>query len=260
MALTNHSVSGVRTVYLPCRADRGFISSRFVREIARYGGAIAHMVPPPVAEALTSEFPTEHDLRRRLRRRRLRRVRRDRRRVPGAGPGLRRRRRDVAAPLDRHHRHRAHDAAVVVAAHRPRRDHRAARGGAAAPARRAAPGPLDAQGAPGVRRQDPARGRRAARGRPRAGRAHGAAHRGRAGRRAAGPPGDGDGRGRRPAPAPRDRGLPRPAPRQLRDPARQAAEDGRAPAASGCRSVPRPPPTNDVDEDDPTKGFFDQDR
>ena len=45
MALTNHSVTGVRTVYLPCRADRGFISSRFVREIARYGGAVGHMVP-----------------------------------------------------------------------------------------------------------------------------------------------------------------------------------------------------------------------
>ena len=57
MALTNQSVTGVRTVYLPCRADRGFISSRFVREIARYGGAIAHMVPPPVAEAFASQFP-----------------------------------------------------------------------------------------------------------------------------------------------------------------------------------------------------------
>jgi pantetheine-phosphate adenylyltransferase len=56
MALTNHSVSGVRTVYLPCRADRGYISSRFVREIARYGGAVAHMVPAPVDEALTRKF------------------------------------------------------------------------------------------------------------------------------------------------------------------------------------------------------------
>ena len=37
---------------------------------------------------------------------------------------------------------------------------------------------------------------------------------------------------RRPPPAPRDRGLPRPAARQLRDPARQAAEDGRTPGAS----------------------------
>ena len=57
MALTNFSVTGVRTVYLPCRADRGFISSRFVREIARYGGAIKHLVPAPVATALTTMFP-----------------------------------------------------------------------------------------------------------------------------------------------------------------------------------------------------------
>ena len=57
MALTNHFVSGVRTVYLPCRMDRGFISSRFVREIARYGGAVQHLVPRPVAVALTTKFP-----------------------------------------------------------------------------------------------------------------------------------------------------------------------------------------------------------
>ena len=57
MALTNYSVTGMRTVYLPCRADRGFISSRFVREIARYRGAVSHLVPGPVADALTRMFP-----------------------------------------------------------------------------------------------------------------------------------------------------------------------------------------------------------
>jgi pantetheine-phosphate adenylyltransferase len=57
MALTNHSVSGFRTVYLPCRADRGFISSRFVREIARYGGDVSHLVPGPVNKALAAKFP-----------------------------------------------------------------------------------------------------------------------------------------------------------------------------------------------------------
>ena len=61
MALTNHSVTGVRTVYLPCRADRGFISSRFVREIARYRGAVTHMVPQPVADALAELFPSDPD-------------------------------------------------------------------------------------------------------------------------------------------------------------------------------------------------------
>ena len=61
MALTNHSVTGVRTVYLPCRADRGYISSRFVREIARYGGSVTHMVPQPVADALAERFTPDDD-------------------------------------------------------------------------------------------------------------------------------------------------------------------------------------------------------
>ncbi len=52
MAHTNRSVTGVRTVYLPCRADQAFISSRFIREIAQYGGRIDHMVPAPVVSAL----------------------------------------------------------------------------------------------------------------------------------------------------------------------------------------------------------------
>jgi len=59
MALTNFSVSGIRTVYLPCRADRGYISSRFVREIARYGGSVTHMVPQCVDDALREQFPAD---------------------------------------------------------------------------------------------------------------------------------------------------------------------------------------------------------
>ena len=59
MALTNYSVTGMRTVYLPCRADRGYISSRFVREIARYGGSVTHMVPQCVADALRRAVPAE---------------------------------------------------------------------------------------------------------------------------------------------------------------------------------------------------------
>jgi pantetheine-phosphate adenylyltransferase len=52
MAHNNYAVTGVRTVYLPCRPELGYISSRFVREIAKYGGSIDHLVPPHVAEAL----------------------------------------------------------------------------------------------------------------------------------------------------------------------------------------------------------------
>jgi len=52
MAHNNFAVTGVRTVYLPCRADLAYISSRFVREIAKYGGSIDHLVPAHVADAL----------------------------------------------------------------------------------------------------------------------------------------------------------------------------------------------------------------
>lgn len=54
MAHMNHSVTGVRTVYVPCRPDLGFVSSRFVREIAQYGGDVGHLVPDPVAAALAA--------------------------------------------------------------------------------------------------------------------------------------------------------------------------------------------------------------
>ena len=54
MAHTNHAVSGVRTVYLPCNPALVFISSRFIREIAIYGGDVSALVPPPVARQLAT--------------------------------------------------------------------------------------------------------------------------------------------------------------------------------------------------------------
>ena len=56
MAHNNYAVTGIRTVYLPCRPELGYISSRFVREIAKYGGAIDHLVPAPIADALRRTF------------------------------------------------------------------------------------------------------------------------------------------------------------------------------------------------------------
>ena len=61
MAHTNHSVSGVRTVFLPCRAEYGFVSSRFIREIAAQGEAIDHLVAAPVAAALADRFAQPSD-------------------------------------------------------------------------------------------------------------------------------------------------------------------------------------------------------
>lgn len=56
MAHMNHSATGVRTVFLPCRPNVGFVSSRFIREIAAHGGVVDHLVPTPVAAALTARF------------------------------------------------------------------------------------------------------------------------------------------------------------------------------------------------------------
>jgi pantetheine-phosphate adenylyltransferase len=52
MAQMNRSVADVRTVYVPCQPEFGFVSSRFVREIANYGGDVAHLVPSAVSDAL----------------------------------------------------------------------------------------------------------------------------------------------------------------------------------------------------------------
>lgn len=57
MAHMNHSSAGVRTVFLPCRPNVGFVSSRFIREIAAHGGVVEHLVPKPVAVALAGRFP-----------------------------------------------------------------------------------------------------------------------------------------------------------------------------------------------------------
>jgi pantetheine-phosphate adenylyltransferase len=54
MAQTNFAVAGVHTVYLPCRAELSFISSRFIREIAAHGGDIDSMVPEVVASRLNA--------------------------------------------------------------------------------------------------------------------------------------------------------------------------------------------------------------
>ena len=56
MAHMNHSVTGVRSVFLPCRSDYGYISSRFIREIAAQGEPIDHLVATPVAAALADRF------------------------------------------------------------------------------------------------------------------------------------------------------------------------------------------------------------
>ncbi|MEY4401811.1 MAG: phosphopantetheine adenylyltransferase [Actinomycetota bacterium] len=52
MAHTNYTVSGMRTMVLFALPEHAYISSRFVREIAHYGGDASAMVTEPVAKAL----------------------------------------------------------------------------------------------------------------------------------------------------------------------------------------------------------------
>lgn len=52
MALTNHKVGGVRTVFVPASPALSYISSRYVREIALYGHDLSDLVPGPVAARL----------------------------------------------------------------------------------------------------------------------------------------------------------------------------------------------------------------
>ena len=57
MAHTNLAVAGVRTVYVPCRAEFSHISSRFIRDIAQHGGDISSMIPSATASLVAAQFP-----------------------------------------------------------------------------------------------------------------------------------------------------------------------------------------------------------
>lgn len=56
MAQTNKEISGVETLFLPTNPSHGFISSRFIREIARFGGNTSTMVPAFVEARLKARF------------------------------------------------------------------------------------------------------------------------------------------------------------------------------------------------------------
>ena len=55
-AQTNLAVSGVHTIFLPSASANSFIASKFIRDIARFGGDVTSMVPDPVAKRLAERF------------------------------------------------------------------------------------------------------------------------------------------------------------------------------------------------------------
>jgi pantetheine-phosphate adenylyltransferase len=57
IAHTNHSLApGVETLFLATAVQHSFLSSSVVKEVARFGGDVAHLVPPGVAEDLARLF------------------------------------------------------------------------------------------------------------------------------------------------------------------------------------------------------------
>lgn len=56
MAQMNKSVSGVDTLFIPSTSGSSFLASRLIREIARFGGDVSNMVPPPVAASLKEQY------------------------------------------------------------------------------------------------------------------------------------------------------------------------------------------------------------
>lgn len=56
MARMNHAVSGIDTLFIPAGASNSFLASNLLREIARFGGDVTEMVPPPVAKRLLEKY------------------------------------------------------------------------------------------------------------------------------------------------------------------------------------------------------------
>ena len=56
MALMNRQLTGVETVFLPGDPALGHVSSSLVKEVVRYGGDVAGMVPDEVRDALVDRL------------------------------------------------------------------------------------------------------------------------------------------------------------------------------------------------------------
>lgn len=62
MALMNRELNPeVETIFMLPSVEYTFVSSRLLKEVFRLGGDIAHLVPPPVLEALKARLPVSGD-------------------------------------------------------------------------------------------------------------------------------------------------------------------------------------------------------
>ena len=55
-AQMNLTISGVHTLFLPSGSASSFIQSKFVRDVARFGGDLSSLVPLPVEHMLKQKY------------------------------------------------------------------------------------------------------------------------------------------------------------------------------------------------------------
>jgi len=58
MAQMNHGLTGVETLFLPTSPAYSFVSSSLVKQVANYGGDVAHLLPDVVTAALADKITT----------------------------------------------------------------------------------------------------------------------------------------------------------------------------------------------------------
>ncbi len=56
MAQMNNAVSGIHTLFIPSASRSSFLASKFIREIARFGGDVSSMVPESVARRVKEHY------------------------------------------------------------------------------------------------------------------------------------------------------------------------------------------------------------
>jgi pantetheine-phosphate adenylyltransferase len=56
MAQMNQQLSGVDTLFMSTSPEYSFVASSLVKEVARYGGDVAHLLPPVVHTRLTERL------------------------------------------------------------------------------------------------------------------------------------------------------------------------------------------------------------
>jgi pantetheine-phosphate adenylyltransferase len=58
MAQMNRRLSGVDTLFMSTNPEYSFLSSSLVKEVARFGGDVSHLLPKPVFHRLTERLRT----------------------------------------------------------------------------------------------------------------------------------------------------------------------------------------------------------